>query len=483
MFDKHHKKESPTFTGITRGVGGFGFGAGGGDSEISGVSDNYWFATLGDSSNTSKAYGVAVDSVGNIYVTGKTAVGSGKDKALTAKYNTNGVIQWQRTISSGDSSGDNDEGRDIVIDNSGDIIVVGKYTNQKGFIAKYNTSGELQWANSYSSITYHYKVDFDNDGNIYTANEGNSALYISKFNSSGDHQWSRDLQTSNGGSSEAYDVKIDRENNQLYVVGRARAFSGNTSGSDYEGVLAKYSLQGSLTFAKAWNTSAGSSRTVWATSVAINSSGNVFAFGWGEQGGTGSNYRDLFYSRFNSAGNNLNPPDLAFKMGTNIAEYPNHAICDSSDKVYIVGSIGSFGPGLLLKYEGDGAGSFGGTSKIYSRQLSASQTVLYGVSVDNENKAVYIVGYTNRSGQGGIDFIIGKVPVDGSMTDSSYDSGNLSYVETNHTTTSATFSATYVNAKSPSGTMSSSNAGGRVAYDILSSEGVGSLTSAITPMA
>ena len=27
MFDQHHKKESPTFTGITRGVGGFGFGA------------------------------------------------------------------------------------------------------------------------------------------------------------------------------------------------------------------------------------------------------------------------------------------------------------------------------------------------------------------------------------------------------------------------------------------------------------------------
>ena len=27
MFDQHYKKESPTFTGITRGVGGFGFGA------------------------------------------------------------------------------------------------------------------------------------------------------------------------------------------------------------------------------------------------------------------------------------------------------------------------------------------------------------------------------------------------------------------------------------------------------------------------
>ena len=30
MFDQHYKKENPTFTGITRGVGGFGFGADGG---------------------------------------------------------------------------------------------------------------------------------------------------------------------------------------------------------------------------------------------------------------------------------------------------------------------------------------------------------------------------------------------------------------------------------------------------------------------
>ena len=27
MFNQHYKKESPTFTVITRGVGGFGFGA------------------------------------------------------------------------------------------------------------------------------------------------------------------------------------------------------------------------------------------------------------------------------------------------------------------------------------------------------------------------------------------------------------------------------------------------------------------------
>ena len=176
---------------------------------------------LGHLSYATEGYGVAVDSVGNIYVTGKTKVPpSGQNKVITIKYDTNGVIQWQRTLSSGESSGDEDEGRDIIIDNSGNIIVVGRYQSQYGLIAKYSPSGDLEWSKFWGTNTYHYKVDFDNDGNIYTANEGGSSLYISKFNSSGDHQWSRQLQTSNGGSSEAFDLKVDRNNNRVYVSDR-----------------------------------------------------------------------------------------------------------------------------------------------------------------------------------------------------------------------------------------------------------------------
>ena len=43
MFDKHHKKESPTFTGITRGIGGFGFGVTAGAGAGESVPDNCIF--------------------------------------------------------------------------------------------------------------------------------------------------------------------------------------------------------------------------------------------------------------------------------------------------------------------------------------------------------------------------------------------------------------------------------------------------------
>ena len=42
MFDQHYKKESPTFTGITRGVGGFGFGAASADDGGSAPREYYW---------------------------------------------------------------------------------------------------------------------------------------------------------------------------------------------------------------------------------------------------------------------------------------------------------------------------------------------------------------------------------------------------------------------------------------------------------
>ena len=51
MFNKHHKKESPTFTGITRGVGGFGFGVASGAEDV--IEDKTWVSTMGGSAAVS----------------------------------------------------------------------------------------------------------------------------------------------------------------------------------------------------------------------------------------------------------------------------------------------------------------------------------------------------------------------------------------------------------------------------------------------
>lgn len=448
MFDKHHKKESPTFTGITRGVGGFGFGAAA-VSETPGVSDNYWIATLGKSNHESEAGGVAVDSVGNIYVTGKTKdpAGGNQNRILTVKYDTDGVIQWQRTLSSGSSSGNDCFGEDIIVDNSDNIVVVGKYQDQYGIIAKYNTSGELQWARVYGSNTYHFKVDFDNDGNYYTADETGGEMSLTKFNTSGDHQWTRHLDTSNGGTTLSYDVAVDRNNSRIYIVGRARAFSGNTSGSDYEGILARYSTGGYLSFVTGFDTKPITSNySVWAKTLAINDTGQIIVF----SRASGGNGTHITLHKFGSSGN-FASVDVSFVVDVNFTRdsEPADAVFDGVESTYVVGytDMGG-GKGVLVRYDG--------TTKDYGRLFGSNYTRLRGVAVDNQNKAVYFVGYTEQSGVGTRNYVIVKAPADGSKTNSSYDSGNLAYE--NAPTASGSYNAEYQDVESPSGTMVGSSA-------------------------
>ena len=434
MFDKHHKKENPTFTGITRGVGGFGFGAG---SQASGVSDNYWIAKLGDSNHDSRALGVAVDSVGNIYATGytkDTTDASNTSATLTVKYDTNGVVQWQRTL--GGTHNYDDRGYDIAVDNSDNIIVVGRYspsnqsgtTQYDGFIAKYNTSGVLQWVRVWESNEYHLKVDLDNNGNIYIATYPNGhMMMVSKFDASGDHEWSRTLDSTRGGGGATYDIAVDKVNGGVYTVGDSRAFSSFVN-DETEGVLAKYSDTGTLQWVKAWDTNPeDDNHEVEGKTVSVDSSGNALVTGHAENGGTGTGTADIFYIRFASNGNVIE--DAVFNSGSSIDDESNGAVCSSLDKLYIAGETNIFESGLLLKYDATD------TTRIYSRELKATagdETRLSDVDVDNENKAVYVAGYTTKSSFSTTKdvFLVVKVPADGSMTSASYGSGNteMSYL-------------------------------------------------------
>ena len=88
--------------------------------------------------------------------------------------------------------------------------------------------------------------------------------------------------------------------------------------------------------------------------------------------------------------------------------------------------------------------------------FGSNYTRLRGVAVDNQNKAVYFVGYTEQSGVGTRNYVIVKAPADGSKTNSSYDSGNLAYE--NAPTASGSYNAEYQDVESPSGTMVGSSA-------------------------
>lgn len=75
---------------------------------------------------TDHGYSVSTDSSGNVYVCGETSSqGAGVQDFLIAKFNTNGSLQWQRTLGGTNS----DRAYGITVDTNDDLFVIGTSVN------------------------------------------------------------------------------------------------------------------------------------------------------------------------------------------------------------------------------------------------------------------------------------------------------------------------------------------------------------------
>ncbi|WP_304021746.1 SBBP repeat-containing protein, partial [Desulfovibrio piger] len=109
-----------------------------------------WVETIGGSSSD---YGksVAVASDGSVYVCGYTysaGAGAGRSGDLfLAKFNSSGVIQWQKTLGGSDW----EYGGFVAVAPDGSVYVCGQANSSPSsnssdlFLAKFNSSGVIQW--------------------------------------------------------------------------------------------------------------------------------------------------------------------------------------------------------------------------------------------------------------------------------------------------------------------------------------------------
>jgi nitrogen regulatory protein PII-like uncharacterized protein len=152
-------------------------------------------ASTGTSSEN--AYSVFVDSSSNIYVAGyfsSTILGFSSDVNLTnrggsdffvVKYNSSGVAQWAKNPYSAVAS---DQAFSVYGDTSGNVYVVGSFSSTLNlssdisltsngssdfFIAKYNSSGVIEWAKKpiigAGLDDYSYSGVVDSNGNVYVS--------------------------------------------------------------------------------------------------------------------------------------------------------------------------------------------------------------------------------------------------------------------------------------------------------------------------
>jgi uncharacterized delta-60 repeat protein len=412
----------------TRGAAsasGFGFTA------LTGIGGPYWIGTLGGAAND-QGNGIAVDSSGNVYVTGYTSSqGSGGNDVLIAKYNNSGTIQWQRTLGGIDS----DYGTSIAVDSSGNVYIGGYTRSQSagGFdvlITKYNTSGTIQWQRTLGGSAFDYgtSIAVDSSGNVYVAGYAYSPsggaqpdVLITKYDTSGTIQWQRTLGGS--GYDFGYGIAVDSSGN-VYITGYTD--SQGSGGADV--LIAKYNTSGTIQ----WQRTLGGANTDVGVDIAVDSSGNSYITGYTASQGSGNN--DVLITKYDTSGTIqwqriLGGSDL--EQGYSIA-------VDSSGNSYITGYTASQGAGgadvLIAKYNTSG-------TIQWQRTLGGANTDAgYGIAVDSSG-SIFITGSTTSAGAGSSDLLITKLPGDGSKT-GTYTVGGSSITYAASTLTAATSTLT-----------------------------------------
>jgi uncharacterized delta-60 repeat protein len=410
---------------------------------------SYWLATLGGSSDE-EAFAVATDSSNNAYVVGRTnSTGAGSSDWLIVKYNADGAVQWQRTLGDANYSPANA----VAVDSSDNIYVAGYKEDAGGaedlILAKYNSSGTIQWQRVLDNSTSEraFAVAVDSSDNVYlfgysvSVGAGGTDFFLAKYNSSGTIQWQRALGSASG-NAQGRSVKLDSSDN-IYVTG----YTAQTGAGADDVLLAKYNSSGTLQ----WQRTLGGSGLDRSYGIVIDSNGNSYAVGQTRSAGAGAD--DVLLAKYNSSGS------LQWQriLGGGSAEVGYSIAADSLDNVYVCGDTSSAGAGqgdyIIAKYNSSG-------TIQWQRTLGGNQPdEAEGIAVDSLDN-LYVVGTTRTTGAGNKDFLVAKLPNDGSLTGTYVlDGVNIIYQASTLTaaTSSLTSATSSLTGVTPTGTSSTSS--------------------------
>jgi hypothetical protein len=345
----------------------------------------FWNTFMG-STNYDYGYGIAVDASGNVYVVGTSAATwgapiidhAGNYDAFVAKLNSSGVRQWNTFM----GSADNDIGYGIAVDSSGNVYVTGYSNatwgtpvndyagNYDGFAAKLNSSGVRQWNTFMGSTSQDYgsAIAVDASGNVYVAGysydtwgtpvndyAGNYDGFAAKLNSSGVRQWN----TFMGSASQDYGraIAVDASGN-VYVAGYSDA-TWATPINDYAGNYDAFAVKLNSSGVRQWNTFIGSASRDYGYGIAVDTSGNVYVVGdsggavdspcgsvswispssaeWGLAEIANAGKGDAFAAKLNSSG----VQQWQTLMGWSDYDIAYGVAVDTSGNVYVAGSSGA----------------------------------------------------------------------------------------------------------------------------------------------
>ncbi len=285
-----------------------------------------WTKIWGTNGEDEFGLDMALDSDGNIFVTGYTEgdldgnANIGAYDIFLTKLDNDGNKIWTKLWG---TSPENDIGYALATDAKGNIFVTGmtcgsidgvapdRWQDCDIFLTKWNKNGTMAWIKQWGSTKDDEgrDVGLDIEGNIFVVgyagalsdskpgDEGEA--FLTKWNNDGVKQWTRQWKV--GGSSLAVDAV-----GNIFVTGGASSTEGNPSFGSSDIFLTKVNGNGDFQWTKQW----GSSEYERGNSVSVDPSGNIFVTGSTAGSIDGNTYaggeseyiHDVFLTKWNADG-------------------------------------------------------------------------------------------------------------------------------------------------------------------------------------
>jgi len=281
------------------------------------------------SPSSDRAKAVAIDAVGNVYVTGT----SNGDYA-TVKYNAAGQQVWASRFAGGSAT-------DVAVDLAGNVVVTGGAAGDYATV-KYSPSGQQLWANRYNSPTNGIDVAkvvaVDAAGNVVVTGSSATDYATVSYAPDGQQQWVMRYNGPGNGNDAPQDMVVDAAGN-TYVTGTSE---GVATGADY--ATLKYSRTGQLLWETRYNDANASADQ--ANAIALDPAGNAYVTGVANSAmvtikyGTAGQQRWLI--RYNDTNNQYNAPGPASGAAIALDKGGNVFVTGNADGIYGLTNIATF---------------------------------------------------------------------------------------------------------------------------------------------